>query len=279
MKTILLTTVLAFSTSLFCFCQKHLVLINEGDSLFKVKSYDLSLTKFEEAIDIATKSKTTISEDVWVRMFMGAGNSADATFNGSKARKYWNLATGDKGERLLDKVNYLREYGIKPIKITMSTFSGTVPSYYKACTSSATSYLIWVDISGVFVQKFDDCNSYPPFKFKDSVISSLIKNKFDNIKNETIENANNHGNEAPTYEIVVYSLNSYVTKIIKILDLRDPRELKPHDLRISLQTSINNFNNNISTDLSKLLTAGNERIVEYETKLTSANERLKIGKL
>lgn len=279
MKTILVTILLALSSGLFCYCQNHLILIDQGDSLFKAKKYDNSLSKFEEAIDIATKTKSTISEDVWVRMFMGAGNAADAGDNGAKARKYWNLATGNKGERRSDKINYLREYGINPITITMSGFSGTMPSYYRACTISATLYLIWVGKNGIFVQKFDDCNNYPPFKLKDSVISSLLENKLEKIKGETIENTNSHGNEAPTFEIVLYSLNSPVTKTIKSLDLIDPRNLKPHDPRISSQTSLENYKKNILTYLSKLLAAGNERIAEYETKLGSADERLKIGKL
>ena len=108
---------------------------------------------------------------------------------------------------------------------------------------------------------------------------TLKNKKIEEIRLDTIKNVNNHGYHKGVDELVFYTKKGSFSKTIKKLDLTDPATRKPHDRRISPATSLANYKQNIATSLSKLLTAVIIQVEEYEIKLSSPSERLKVGKL
>ena len=278
MKVILYTLFFTVFSASVSFAQSYQALIAQGDSLFKLKKYDSSLHAFEEAINAATKLNAPVPERDWFKMFMGAGNAAGVGKITDTTLKYWNLAMGGKGERLLDKINSLLEFGMNSVTITTNYYLGRTLRI-GGCSSNVTTHLLWINNGDLFVQKFDECGNYPPFKFENSGLLTLKNKKIAEIKLDTIKDVNNHGYHEGVDELVFYTKKGSFSKTVNKLDFTDPATKKPHNSRISPATSLANYKKNIATSLSKLLTEGNMQIKEYEIKLSSPSERFKVGKL
>lgn len=126
--------------------QKFDVLIERAHELQKAEKLSDALDNYNEAINLVLEDKETPGSQRWLSALYSAGNLAGKmTYKRNDAsqlaQKYWNLAMCLRGEKLEEKIAFLKDYGVNDL-IIYHSYAYTVPYVIGGCSPTMTKYLL-----------------------------------------------------------------------------------------------------------------------------------------
>jgi len=253
--------------------QNFNTLVNRADSLKALKENEKAILFYNQAIDLILSGKEQVHDYKWHRTLINAGNTAseiDKKTNSvsTLAQKYWGMAYGGHGEKLADKVNFLRDYGITDM-IIYYPYGGMMRNYnIQGCSDNITKYLIWIKDKTTYIQLFSECDSYKPIAIKRSPIQEFYlahKNKMAVEKLSRVHEMT----DMPIYDLdFVTDTGTFFRTTFHQFDLDKPD---------SPGSSIENYQKNMTTQLSKFIPMIWQAVSNYNKTMDSGKERGLVG--
>ncbi|RZK75950.1 MAG: hypothetical protein EOO92_15360, partial [Pedobacter sp.] len=167
-------------------------LMRRADSL-KTINPDSTLLNYYKAVTLVLEDKEVVDDRKWFRLLMDAGNSVSKTSPSMRnspatSLNYWGMAKGSAGEKLAEKIDFLKEYGVTDMVIYYLHGGQTRVIWLENCSSNVTKFLLWVYEGKTYVQQFDECKSYKPMVTAGSVFSRFyLTNKDSLVKEKLLE--------------------------------------------------------------------------------------------
>jgi len=282
MKCIVLSVVL-ISLSTIGFSQNFKTLSSQGDSLTRKLKFEQALKVYNEAIDLVLQDREAISDSEFFPTLNAAAEVA-STLEGKTqsfnpfAQKYWGMIRGSRGEKMEEKISFLKELGVKDLIVYYPHGGHTSVYVVKGCTSNITKYLIWINGLKTYVQKFEECNSYKPVAIPNSSIAEFFPANKQTIATEKLNIIVRTTHMAIDDLTFIDNKGIYYQTTCYEFDLLDPdpdKKKRPID---EVNIPILNYQRNMETKLSKLIPMLHEAVDQYRAILSSGKERSLIGK-
>ncbi|MDB5157357.1 MAG: hypothetical protein JWR50_2064 [Mucilaginibacter sp.] len=255
----------------------------KGDSLADSNHPKEAAVIYDQCIDIVLSDKQAINDNDWFAILLAAINA-----NKPNAGKYSSLAYGTRAEKMTDEIALLKNMGVKYI-LSFSSWGYSTPtiggSPYTCPIDETKTFLVWGINDDVFMQAFNTCNTYKPFKLNDKQLYAILKDHTKEMVNETVTPAlMKYGQLLSKYNFVFYTATESFTKgPVDIAAFRDVKgNISSDELKYISQEKIDRANkiylSNIQTYFSKffLLICADE--IKYINFINSGAERAKVGK-
>ncbi|ATP56066.1 hypothetical protein CPT03_06130 [Pedobacter ginsengisoli] len=254
--------------------QNFNILVNRADSLKALKENEKAILFYNQAIDLILNNKEEVHDYKWHNVLINAGNTAweiDKKTNNRSflPQKYWGMAYGSHGEKLADKIIFLKDYGIKDMIIYYS-YGGMMSNYnIGGCSDNITKYLLWLKDKTTYIQQFSECDSYKPIAIKASPIQEFYlvnKNKMAVEKLSRVHEMT----DMPIYDLdFVTDTGTFFRTTFHQFDL---------DIPDSPAGSIENYQRNMTTQLSKFIPMIWQAVRNYNNTMHSGKERGLVGR-
>lgn len=255
----------------------------EADSLTRKLSYEHALEVYTKAIDLALGDKEKISDEELLPVLYSAAEAATQLEGKTQhfnplAKKYWGMIRGSKGEKMEEKITFLKDLGIKDL-IVYYPHGGMTSSYViRGCSSNITKYLIWLQGTKTYIQQFDECNSYKPVLIPNSPINQYFSNYKQLIATEKLLRVKRIS-DMGVYDLTfIDGKGVYYQTTYHDFDLSDPDPDKKKQPIEEVNIPILDYKRNMETKLSKLIPMIGDGISQYRAAITSGKERTMIGK-
>lgn len=282
MKHITLSVLLIFLSALSR-SQDFKTLKSEADSLARKLNYEQALEVYSQAVDLVLEEKEVIADSEFFSTLYSAAEIATKLEGKTNsfhplARKYWGMIYGSRGEKLEEKISFLKELGVKDL-IVYYPRGGNMSVYVvKGCTSNITKYLIWINGSKTYIQRFEECKSYKPVAITNSSIAKFFPENKQMIATEKLARI------PRTNHMMIYDLTFigdqgiYYQTTYYEFDLLDPDPYKKKRPIDEVNISMLDYKRNMETKLSKLIPMIDEEVNQYKAVISSGKERTMIGK-
>lgn len=274
---------IAICLSTLGYAQNFKLLSIQGDSLVKQLKFEKALKVYSKAIDLVLEEKEIIADEEFFSTLYSAAETASRLEGKTQsfhplAKKYWSMLAGSRGEKIGEKISFLKELGVKDL-IVYHPHGGHVSVYVsRGCTSNITKYLIWINGSKTYVQRFEECQSYKPLLITNSLIAEYFP------KNKQIIATENLNRIKRTNHMGIYDLTfiddrgAYYQTTYYEFDLLNPDTYKNRIQNKRLDKDVHNYKRNLETKLSKLIPMLEEGVDRYRASMSTGKEREMIGK-
>jgi len=278
MEKLCLLFCLLFSINAYSQSFKHFK--QEGDSLRLKSKFKEALLAYDKAIDEVVTNRDIASESDWMEMLYFAGDIVKGH------NRYWNLFYGTRSEKLSEKVAFLKDAGVKHYFTYQVNENVDIagPTYLlNTCFSSTRKTLVWVMNNNVFIQAFDDCNTYKPIKLNDAELLNILSNHYEDAVNKGFMRKETKRRSSYEFKFEFYPTNSiFNDNWINMHLFTNPKEDPPPDYTENYKNVLKRetiaYNYNINTYFYKLFVRTIEDEKVYLQKINSGEERGKIGK-
>ncbi|MGY4383583.1 hypothetical protein ACVWYN_000602 [Pedobacter sp. UYP24] len=256
----------------------------KADSLVAANNLDSATTYYDQAINLILKNKESVDQQVWFNTLVSAGNahsklSQKLSSSSGIAQYYWNMAYGTKGERLEEKIEFLKDMGVKDLVVYFPHGGMTTEYVLGGCSNNETKFLMWVFGSKTFIQKFDDCYSYKPFAMEKSPFASFYLKHKQQIYHEKLKRFKRLS-DSGIYDLtfITEGKTVYETQFHEY-DLTDPDPGKKKRPIEEINIPILDYQKNMETQLSKLIPMIRNEINRYLNRINAGENLSAVGKL
>ena len=255
-------------------------LMKSGDSLINLKVYDKAAIIFKNLVRDVLNGKFKADDYQWGRILFNAGMSGWKSGEVMTFVPYQNMYYGSKGEKLLEKIDFLNMFGAKFV-YTYNPYvqGGTKAIVINGCSTRQKKYLLWYGSSYWYVQAFDECESYKPIKFRVNKLYDLFSTSQNLFLTENISNLELNYSHSLRYEFEFYSKDHKVTKDFHEADITvyasDSKEFSILKDRKMLES----YEKNLKAKIISLQSISQSLVVKYQDSLSSITERQKVGKI
>jgi hypothetical protein len=271
---------------LYLSAQDYKTLRRQGDSLKFSKNYSEAVVAYDKCIDLILTGKQQVYNNEWNNLLASAMDA-----NKSYPSKYSAMLYGTRAEKMSDKIATLKDMGVKYIFSFYSFTGGATGGYFSnwpyECNPSLapTNILVWAINENVFMQAFDACNTYKPFKLNDSELYKLLKAHTDDLIKEKIKPMILKGHDGfEIFHFQFYADNRTIEK--DPMDIHDFRPMEqnhePIVLKIIKKETIDKgndiYHSNIKTHLAQFFLRTTEDEKQYYNAISAGAERARVGK-
>ena len=276
-------SVIVFCLSTFGYGQNFKSLSIQGDSLLKQLNFEKALEVYSKAIDLVLTEKETIGDKAFISTLYSAAETANRLEEKTQsfhplARKYWGMLTGSREEKMEEKISFLSEHGVKDLIVYYPHGDHTSVYVVGGCTSNITKYLIWINGSKTYIQRFEECQSYKPVAITNSPLVEYFPKNKQKIATEKLTRIE-RTNHMAIYDLTfIDDTGVYYQTTYYEFDLLNPDTDKNRFQNKRFNKDVDNYKMNLQTKLSKLIPMLEEAVDRYRAIMSTGKEREMIGK-
>jgi len=255
--------------------------IKKADSLKDAGKFKEAFRLYDNQISryLSGEIGVRINPQNWKFLLSRAGDAASRSDQLTAAMRYWNLVKGSYGEKINDKIEFLKDMGVKWY-YTYRAFEtgGSNVIIVGECTAGDTQYLMWMHNGKCYIQAFNECDTFKPVGYVDNELYKLYTGNADTIAKEEIFHL-----KAGSAHCLNFSFNFPANgEISQSFDINDITDYKTDTLpyiRLQERRLVDKYHHNMLTMLKRLNMLSYAVVKRYTEFIHSAPERAKIGRL
>ncbi|GAB3928907.1 hypothetical protein GCM10028827_22660 [Mucilaginibacter myungsuensis] len=244
-------------------------------------NYKGAIAIYDKEIQKILAGDTIYQDYHWIGFLALAGRIYEGREN-----KYDNLLYGTKAEKLNEKIEFLKDAGVE----NMLSYEikdrehGVISFVYSSCHSTTKRALVWLMNKHIYMQVFDDCNTYKPLKILDTELVTLFEKHLDNITTDSLERPNYIPKERIDYQFKFYSGDKIFNKdwvsryFLRIPNAVEIREMNEKPVEFPKKDNVI-YKSNSDSYFGKMFLRLIQAEKTYTAFINSASERAKIGKI
>ncbi|WP_276088072.1 hypothetical protein [Pedobacter sp. JY14-1] len=264
-----------------CYSQNIKALIQRGDSLTNSGDFKSAAIFYKKLVGDILENRVRVNEDEWKTVLYKSAPVISRVDGYTAARPYSNMAFGGNGEKINEKINFIKDFGAKFLFVYRPWEPGSPESYVLGgCSSHIEKYLFWYGKNKWYVQLFNECNTYKPIGFENDSLKILFESYLNELVNGNIlELKSLRPSHDENYTFEFFTQQQRVVKHFFKTDIRDIKEGSVDYKRLKETNSLGIFNNNKNSKLKDLQHLASSLVKKYIDTLNSAVERKKVGTL
>ncbi|MGY4385460.1 hypothetical protein ACVWYN_002500 [Pedobacter sp. UYP24] len=280
-KLTMLLALMLFS-SVYTKAQDFKNLVQIADSLKKQNKLIDAFDYYKKAIDLVLNDKEKVDQNDWISTLHSAGNLAGTLWDkrpdlSSLAQQYWSMIYGSRGEKLDDKIAFLKEYGVKDLIVYKELLQ--MGQYNNGgCSNGDTRYLIWFANGKTYVQMFDICNTYKPIAIPNSSLNTFYNANKSKILTDKLLIFYRVYDAGEANYMFIGEKGVLLSTIVHAHDLLPPVTDGFKVNALELMNKEESYKRNMATSLAKFVQMLRPEIEKYNDNINSAASRAAVGR-
>jgi len=249
-------------------------LMTVGDSLRKASNNKEAFNAYHKAIDLVLSNKIQVYDFQWLDLLNRAGETNDEDVD----IDLWRMAYGTRAEKISEKIRDLKFMGVRYIFSYEIQFPGAAATFKaNSCVSSQTKFLVWGINNEIFMQKFNDCDTYKPLRMHDRKLYVFFKLHFKDIINEkTKKILTGRADHMEEYQFEFCIGNKALKKEwVAEMDFANPTKKYPNVFKPDLEA----YKHNVQSYFGKFFLQVISDENKYYRFINSGAERAKVGSI